>query len=113
MLSPTKVEEVRRLLGLGQMSQRKIARHLGISRGSVGTIATGKRLDFAVSGADDESQCQLPPVRCRGCGGMVHAPCRHCRVREIAARRRQCSPPQATRRKETHIDRPHPVHSCG
>jgi hypothetical protein len=82
MLSPAKVEEVRRLLARGNVSQRKIARLLDVSRGSVNAIASGKRPDYPVKEPDeDDLRCWLPPVRCSGCGGMVYAPCRLCRVR--------------------------------
>ncbi len=43
MLSPSVVSEVRRLLALGELSQRKIARLTGVSRSVVRRIATGKR----------------------------------------------------------------------
>jgi Helix-turn-helix len=82
MLSPAKVEEVRRLLVRGNVSQRQIAKLLGVSRGSVNAIASGKRPDYPVRELDeDDIRCWLPPVRCNGCGGMVYAPCRLCRLR--------------------------------
>jgi hypothetical protein len=91
MLSPAKVEEVRRLLARGNVSQREIARELDISRGSVNAIASGRRPDYPVKELDeDDIRCWLPPVRCSGCGGMVYAPCRLCRVR--AAKREHRSP---------------------
>ena len=96
MLSPAKVEEVRRLLERGAISQRQIARELGISRGSVNAIASGKRPDYPVKELDeDDIRCWLPPVRCSGCGGMVFAPCRLCRVR--AVQREQRSPANVPR----------------
>ena len=82
MLSPAKVEEVRRLLVRGNVSQRQIAKLLDVSRGSVNAIASGKRSDYPVKELDaDDIRCWLPPVRCNGCGGMVYAPCRLCRLR--------------------------------
>ena len=54
-------------------------------------IASGKRPDYPVKELDeDDIRCWLPPVRCSGCGGMVYAPCRLCRVR--AVQREQRSP---------------------
>ena len=85
MLSPAKVEEVRRLLVRGNVSQRQIAKLLDVSRGSVNAIASGKRPDYPVKELDeDDIRCWLPPVRCNGCGGMVYAPCRLCRLRAQA-----------------------------
>lgn len=85
MLTPGKVEEVRRLLALGNVSQRQIARQLRVSRGTVSAIASGKRPDYPIR-TPEEPELLLPPVRCPGCGGMVHPPCRACRVRKFRAR---------------------------
>ena len=82
MLSPAKVEKIRRLLVRGNVSQRHIAKAAGVSRGSVNAIACGKRPDYRVTNFDDEDSGRwLPPVRRGGCGGMVYAPCRLCRIR--------------------------------
>ena len=40
MLAPGKVEEVRRLLALGNVSQRQISRQLRVARGMVSSIAS-------------------------------------------------------------------------
>jgi hypothetical protein len=85
MISPAKVEEVRRLLAQGNISQRQIARQLSLSRGVVGSIASGRRPDYSLR-TPQEPLCLLPAVRCPGCGGFVHPPCRLCRVRVIKAR---------------------------
>jgi hypothetical protein len=84
MVTPAKVAEVRQLLAQGNISQRQIARQLRISRGTVGAIASGKRPDYSVK-LPELPQCLLPPVRCPGCGGYVHPPCRACRIRNIRA----------------------------
>jgi hypothetical protein len=84
MLSPAKVEEVRRLLARENISQRQIAKILNVSRGSVNAIASGKRPEYPAKEFDeDDIRCWLPPVRCDGCGGMVYAPCRLCRTRGV------------------------------
>ncbi len=85
MVSQTMVDHVRRLLAERKISQRQIARQLEISRGTVGAIASGKRLDY-VRKPPEESFCLLPAVRCPGCGGHVHPPCRLCRARAFRAR---------------------------
>jgi DNA-binding XRE family transcriptional regulator len=84
MATPAKVAEVRQLLAQGNISQRQIARFLGISRGTVGAIASGKRPDYSPK-IPELPLCLLPPVRCRGCGGYVHPPCRVCRLRNLRA----------------------------
>jgi hypothetical protein len=43
MLSAAMVREIRRLLEAGRLSQRQIARKLGVSRGVVSAIALGRR----------------------------------------------------------------------
>jgi predicted XRE-type DNA-binding protein len=50
MLSPAVVKKVRRLLAEGQLSQRKIATQLAISRGSVAAICHGRRRDYSPRG---------------------------------------------------------------
>jgi hypothetical protein len=86
MLSPLKVEEIRRLLARGNISQRQISRELGISRGTISAIASGKRPNYPLKLPEEDIDCQLPPVRCQGCGGLVYAPCRLCRVRGLKRR---------------------------
>jgi predicted XRE-type DNA-binding protein len=87
MLSPAIVHEVRRLLAEGQLSQRRIAELLGVSRGSVSAILHGKRHHGLVS----ENKIRLPrptgpPAYCRTCGGRVYLPCLLCYTRAVLAR---------------------------
>ncbi len=85
MISTAVIDEIQRLLGEGRLSQRKIARQIGVSRGTVNAIAMGKRIDSArregVSGDGF-----VPPrgraKRCPGCGGMVKMPCLLCFIRK-------------------------------
>jgi hypothetical protein len=87
MLSPELVAEIRRRLDTH--SQRKIAAMLGVSRGTVATVALGRWREHA---ADDAAEPTGPPARCAGCGGMVYMPCLLCRLRNerprTTARRR-------------------------
>ena len=84
MIAPQLVDEVRRLLAEEMLSQRKIARHLGISRGTVGVIANGKRPDYSArppARRDDTfAKPTGPPERCPGCGRLVHMSCLACRT---------------------------------
>jgi len=70
-------------LAEGQLSQRQIAGRLGISRGSVASIASGKRPDYEARRAEREPESVDvgPPIRCPGCGHMQFMPCRVCRDR--------------------------------
>jgi transcriptional regulator with XRE-family HTH domain len=81
MLAPAMVNEVQRLLTDGELSQRQIARLTGVSRGTVGSIASGKRPDYETLRRSEETDWEEPagpPERCPGCGGMVYMPCRLC-----------------------------------
>jgi DNA-binding XRE family transcriptional regulator len=92
MLPLAVVEEIRRLLDEGTLSQRKIAAKLGISRGTVGAIASGKRGLYGREPDPDEPELtalDTPPERCRGCGAMVHMPCLLCRTRRYVEQQRR------------------------
>lgn len=86
MIAPQVVDEIKRLLDEGSLSQRGIARQLGVSRGTVHAIARGKRPDYHNRRGEEEDQI-VPPrgpwSRCRTCGGMVQMPCLACRVRAL------------------------------
>lgn len=85
MLALARVKEVERLLAEGNLSQRKIARLLRVSRATVSAIATGRRPDYEAQLAARASEFEpLGPIeRCPCCGGMVYSPCRLCRVRKL------------------------------
>jgi transcriptional regulator with XRE-family HTH domain len=96
MIASETVAEVRRLLGEGKHSQREIARLMGISRGSISAIASGRRPDYESLGQAEQEEWQPdgPPARCPGCGGMVYLPCLLCRVREAVVGSPQRTPQQ-------------------
>jgi transcriptional regulator with XRE-family HTH domain len=88
MLAAAKVEEAKRLMIEGKLSQRKVAKLLGMSRATVSAIASGKRPDYEarrLALAVDEEPSG-PIERCPTCGGRVYMPCRLCRVRRLKAR---------------------------
>jgi hypothetical protein len=91
MISADLIHEVRRLLEVRpELSQREIARMTGVSRATIGSVASGRRPDYLPRVRDEvEERPQGPPERCRGCGGLVYMPCRLCRVREIKAEERE------------------------
>ena len=92
MISFDVADEIERLLGEGNISQRKIAARLGVSRGTVNAIARGKRPDYRARRRqrDDDFIAPSGPVaRCPTCGAKVVMPCLACRVRALQASRRQ------------------------
>jgi hypothetical protein len=82
------IAEVRRLVAADKLSYRKIGRLVGVSRNTVGAIASGRRPDYEAAAArrDGEHPEESEPLsRCPSCGGMVHLPCRLCGMRELMA----------------------------
>lgn len=90
MLGPAIVSEIRRLLGEGRLSQRAIARRMGVSRGMVHAIAHGKRHNRTPRGdvLPGLLLSEAPWERCPGCGGRVQMPCVLCRIRAAQQRRK-------------------------
>lgn len=81
MLSNTLVEEIRRLLAEGKLSQREISKQLQVSRGTITSVSMNRRREREPR--DDDTEVDHgPPARCPSCGGLVYMPCRLCRVRE-------------------------------
>lgn len=92
MISPARVAEVKHLLAHSGLSQRKVAQLTGVSRASVGAIASGRRPDYPTrcDPADGEEEIPSgPAARCPTCGGKVYMPCRLCRVRSLKSADRQ------------------------
>jgi hypothetical protein len=92
MVTVEVIAEIRMLLALKTHSQRYIARLLGVSRGTVAAIASGKRQKTPLpepcdDDTEDTEEPSGPPTRCPGCGGLVYIPCLLCRLREQRARR--------------------------
>ncbi|HEY5312741.1 MAG TPA: hypothetical protein VIK18_09475 [Pirellulales bacterium] len=79
------VDEVERMLAQGLVSQRKIAKLVGISRGTVNSIALGRRPRISAPADAFEPQ-RGPLVRCPGCGGRVFLPCLLCHIRQLKAK---------------------------
>jgi len=94
MLPLAVVQEIRRLLEEGRLSQRKIAAKLGVSRGTIGAIASGRRGIYGKEPgreAPDQACIELIAERCAGCGARVYKPCVLCRARAYRARQEQLS----------------------
>lgn len=96
MLSDAQVATIQRLLNHSALSQRDIAREVGVSRGTVVAISRGRRRPRAngpPAAAEPEQATPTagPAIRCGGCGALVYPPCRACRLRgQLAA----SAPPQ-------------------
>jgi len=87
MLPTALVHEIDRLLKQGELSHRKIAARLGVSRGVVSAIAKGRRGLYGKE-SDDEPRSltpTLPPARCPRCGYRIYPPCLVCCARDAAA----------------------------
>jgi hypothetical protein len=91
MISPAVTEDIRRLLNKRMLSQRAIARLTGVSRGTVQSIARGKRPEHAgcrmVGPRGGFTPPSGLPVRCPGCGARVQMPCLACYVRGAKVQR--------------------------
>ncbi len=88
MIAAHLVEQIEQLLAEGKLSQRKIARLTGVSRGTIGAIALGKRQQRPRRICLWEEEPEVPaspPQRCPDCGGMVYMPCRLCRTQKAIA----------------------------
>jgi transcriptional regulator with XRE-family HTH domain len=99
MISQEQVQAVRKLLADGRYSQRDVAKLTGVSRGTIGAIASGQRVDRVRQPRERLEEPLGPIVRCPTCGGRVHAPCVLCRVRNLKAEER------AERRRRADRDR--------
>ncbi len=89
MISRALAQETQRLLAEGTMSQRKIAKRVGLSRSTVASIASGQwmaKQQRRVTKTEPFVQPSGPIRRCPGCGGRVYMPCHLCRVRTYMAR---------------------------
>lgn len=107
MIPQSKVNEVRRLLVAGQFSQRQIARLTGVSRGTVGAIASGRRPDYNRQRPNGDLWPDVwgPRERCPGCGLRVYMPCRVCAARSFkASQPRQRSLPGTGREPELRLE---------
>ncbi|HEY1599706.1 MAG TPA: hypothetical protein VGG64_08900 [Pirellulales bacterium] len=97
MLSQERVDEVRRLLADPERpSQRRIAIITGVSRASVGAIASGRRPDYAprTELRDDEPLSFGRLVWCTGCGHNVYLLAGECKLCADSGRTRSYLEPR-------------------
>jgi hypothetical protein len=89
MIERQLLEQVEQMLTEGKLSYRKIARFTGVSRGTIGAIASGRRRiqpKRTCFWEEEPLVPDVPPERCPDCGGMVYMPCRACRTRKEMAK---------------------------
>lgn len=87
MIPLWKIQQAQQLLEQDELSQRAIARLLGVSRGTINALATGKRGGHGRETPNETSPDPEPPARCPTCGRMMQMPCVWCRAMDY--RRRQ------------------------
>lgn len=89
MVSEEKVQQVRQLLAAGKLSQRAIAKQVGVSREVVAGVAKGTRPDYATRAPRKRGQRRTvepprpldgPYERCDGCKADVIKPCLLCQL---------------------------------
>lgn len=85
MLPLKLIQEVRQLVDAGELSQRQIAIQVGVSRGVVSAIASGKRGLYGRTTGADLNIAKTSYKRCPGCGALVLMPCVLCTARRYAA----------------------------
>jgi hypothetical protein len=87
MLADETVQMVKQLLASTMLSQREIARRVGVNRETVNRIAHEARFDAAEhkrAAAAAEPNQLVEPIRCHGCGGLIIVtPCPLCKVRKM------------------------------
>ena len=80
------IRMVQRMLQVGMLPRREIAREAGVSLNIVEEVAVGKRLPLSTERPfafqDLGERILAESLRCWGCGGVLSiAPCRTCRAR--------------------------------
>ncbi len=85
MLPLATIKEIHLLLERGELSQRQIADMLGVSRGTVCAVASGRRGLYGTAADANEVGLDFEgtAVRCPGCGAHVFMPCLLCRARKV------------------------------
>jgi hypothetical protein len=85
MLPQSLIHEIDRLLKQRRLSHRKIAARVGVSRGTVSAIASGRRGLHGKDLREAEFRSLVPiapAARCCRCGYRVYLPCLICAARQ-------------------------------
>ena len=95
-LDATTVRRIQRMLEVGWLSHREIAREAGVSANAVGDVASGKRLAVTLSPPilSDGEEFLPEPIRCQVCRARISVvPCRACGARRGAVVTVECGEP--------------------
>ena len=77
------IRKILHLVKQGKMSQRQIAKRLGVSRGTVQAVAQGRRSEHIPAAIASAVTWIVPsgkPKRCPDCGSCVKMPCLACQL---------------------------------
>lgn len=89
MIDNAIIRKIQILVKQGRMSQRQIAKHTGVSRGTVQAVANGQRTEYSHSTSKSAVTWVVPsgqPERCPQCGGRVRMPCLACQIYESGSK---------------------------
>jgi hypothetical protein len=78
MIPEWRVQQIKALLA-ADLTQREVARRVGVSRSTVHAIANGRRRARSSARPPRSAPAEQKYSRCPGCGGLVLQPCRLCR----------------------------------
>jgi len=112
MLALGLVNEIKRLIETKGLSQRQIAKRLGISRGTVSDVAKGRRRTHTKNADADRSvfSNESELTRCPSCGGKVYMPCLLCQIRSLKQQQRATGEPrQPSQLRAQRISKPSAV----
>jgi len=97
------IRKILHLVKQGKMSQRQIAKRLGVSRGTVQAVAHGKRLEHIPVAMNAAATWVVPsgkPKRCPDCGSWVKMPCLACQL--LTTQQTSCTKLQVSYRNESY-----------
>jgi hypothetical protein len=92
-LDATTIRRIQRMLEVGWLSHREIAREAGVSANAVGDVASGKRLAVTLSPPilSDGEEFLPRPIRCPVCRARISVvPCRACAARREMGKAAGC-----------------------
>ena len=84
-LDASTIRMIQRMLAVGILGHKAIAREAGVSPNMVTDVANGKRKAVTLSRPqlDEEEQFVREPIRCDQCGALISVvPCRACCARQ-------------------------------